>query len=454
VNQVLLDRVCACPNLPSLPAVALEILQATDDADAELSNIASIVNKDAALAARLLKTVNCSAFGVRRRVTSLPQALGILGLRQLKTLATSLSFIPALTHKEIGGLDQLKYCRRSLYSANAAKLLAEKAGLDDPDGCFLAGLLMDLGMLALGTTLGADYSKIVAQAERHVDLEALELQAFGLSHAQVSSALVGPWRLPEDLAGPIRFHHQPDRAPSVARQVALVLRLAGLCAAVYVETDPLWLIAEVQRLAQEDFAMAKPATVQLLTELAESTRSLGSAFEVQIDATATLAQVQRRFVEEMTAAVPGVKLQDTQNESASKPKVATKRSSGAEHRREARAPCKGFISVFPWDGQKAGESKRVEFRDISPSGIGLKVNNPEQVGNQFIITLRQGPGRATVIVYTVRHIRAAGNQGFHVGCEATSVLREHDIRRDAKAGMPATPLHQVGRLLLGVEAQI
>jgi len=280
--------------LPALPSVVLEVLKATGREDADLSKLAEIVSKDAGLVARILRSVNSSHYAVRHRITSIGQALPVLGLRNLRTLLMGLSVFPAMKKCRPAVLDHGACCRRSLYSAAAARMWADRLKVADSDDCFLAALLMDIGVLAMAEAAGPSYGELLGKAERHADLYSLERKQLGLSHAEVGAALAKQWQLPGNLIEPIRFHHDPGAAPEgAARVVARVARLSGLCADIFVEHDPLWPISEGYRLGAEDFGLAKPAMDQILEQIATETRRLGATFEVKVEEGAELVRATR-----------------------------------------------------------------------------------------------------------------------------------------------------------------
>ncbi len=153
---------------------------------------------------------------------------------------------------------------------------------------------MDLGVIALATALGDEYSRVLLKAPKHADLESVERQMLSLTHSRISAALVERWNLPSELAEPIRCHHTPQKSSHSVRSGAMLLYVSGLCADVYVEEDPLWAIAEIERVCREELQLTNCDANEVLSELAESTRSLGESFQIQIDPMATFAESGRR----------------------------------------------------------------------------------------------------------------------------------------------------------------
>ena len=125
MNEQLIRRITQCPNLPSLPAIAVQVLDLIQRADINLPEIARLISKDPALAGKILRTVNSSFYGRSQNVGTISQALVILGLQSVKTLVLGFSLVTHLNTKDkTKGFDYLGYWRRSIYAANAARTLA------------------------------------------------------------------------------------------------------------------------------------------------------------------------------------------------------------------------------------------------------------------------------------------------------------------------------------------
>src|SRR5271154_4534690 len=120
------ERIRKCPNLPSLPAIAMQVLELTQKADVDIAEIARLISKDAALSGKILKTVNSSFYGRSQHVSTISHALVILGLQSVKTLVLGFSLVTSLNKNKGKGFKHVLYWRRSLYAATAARTLAMK----------------------------------------------------------------------------------------------------------------------------------------------------------------------------------------------------------------------------------------------------------------------------------------------------------------------------------------
>src|SRR6516162_5288656 len=97
MNQELANRIKQCPNLPSLPSVAVQVLELAQQSDVDITQIARIISKDPALSGKILRTVNSSFYGRSQHVSTISHALVILGLQSVKTLVLGFSLVTNLT---------------------------------------------------------------------------------------------------------------------------------------------------------------------------------------------------------------------------------------------------------------------------------------------------------------------------------------------------------------------
>ncbi|MCE9589919.1 MAG: GGDEF domain-containing protein [Planctomycetes bacterium] len=234
MNQQLLDRVLKSPRLPSLPAIAIEVIDLVQQKDVNIKQIAHTISHDPALSSKILKTVNSSFYGQAHSIATISHALVVLGLNSVKTLALGFSLVPNLRDSGGAGFDHVGFWRRSLYSAVAAKTMAKQIGLVQQEEAFFGGLLQDLGMLAMYQTLPDDYPAILAQIkDQHRNLwQAERAKLDGMDHAMVGAALAESWNLPPLLVKPVLHHEDITGAPEellpLIRCVALGARLADV----------------------------------------------------------------------------------------------------------------------------------------------------------------------------------------------------------------------------------
>jgi diguanylate cyclase (GGDEF)-like protein len=232
MDEVLIRRLEGCQSLPTLPAVAIELVALCQDPDADLGEIGRTLSRDQALTARLLRVANSVSVAARGKITTVSRAVPLLGTNTVLTLALGFTLVRARRASDASGFDHARHWRRALRCALAARVLAEQEGLE-PEELFLAGLLQDLGALALHEIAPAEYGPVVAAAGGdHARLAALERERFGADHAEVTAWLARRWRLPPLLELAAQGSHDPARAgaadPDLARAVSVVHRSGAL----------------------------------------------------------------------------------------------------------------------------------------------------------------------------------------------------------------------------------
>src|SRR5262245_12210137 len=203
--------------LYSLPAAAAEVLRLTGEPRIDPRALKQCIETDPALAARVLRVVNSSLFGPSRQVTDLGQALTLLGIRPLKMLVLGFS----LPKELFAGLEAevlARYWRLALVKAVAARELAEGLWRLPGDEPFLAGLVQDIGMLALIQQLGEPYQKLLIHVQTYGgSVLDRELETLGFDHLVLSARLLSHWGLPASLCAAISLPPDEDRIDELTR---------------------------------------------------------------------------------------------------------------------------------------------------------------------------------------------------------------------------------------------
>lgn len=280
MDSELLQEILSCPSLPTLPAVAVRVLELTADPDVRMDELARTIQADQALAAKILRTVNSSFYGLRRRCTSIEKALVLLGLGPVKGLVLGFSLVTALKQDKDAGFDYADYWRRGLETAVAGKLIADRLEFGCADEAFLTGLFQDIGMIAMFRAMREPYGEVVASAPTHADLARAEIKAFETHHAEIGAALAESWRLPAELVIPLRFHDRPTACPTEHSRTARCVAAGNLVHQVLISPDPTDALRELYRRAEQWLGLNEEAVDALVGEAGEAARELGTLFEL------------------------------------------------------------------------------------------------------------------------------------------------------------------------------
>jgi diguanylate cyclase (GGDEF)-like protein len=282
-NEQLISRIRQCPTLPSLPAIAMQVLDLAQREEVDIAEIARVISKDPALSSKILRTVNSSFYGRAQSISTISHALVILGLQSVKTLVLGFSLVTNLTKNKSKGFKHLTYWRRSIYAATAARTIASKIQLVQQEEVFLAALLQDIGMLVLDQILQEQYGGIIERAESHEDLSALEKGELGMSHADVAGVLAEMWKLPPLLRVPMASHHTHAEVTDPAlRKMTELVYLSGRCADVFVDENAAGAIAHVRKFVLETYQISESDCDAMLDDICKRTKEIAPMFEISL----------------------------------------------------------------------------------------------------------------------------------------------------------------------------
>jgi len=201
--------------LPTLPQVAVTLMDLLDDPGTGAPEINRVMARDPALASKILKLVNSAYYGLSNRVSSLNQAIVILGFKTVKSVALSASVIGLFKGRsDSGPFNRAAFWKHSIACACVARLVTRKQEGLDPETAFSVGLLHDIGKLVLDNYVPDDIANIVKTAEKDrssfIDAERKVLET---NHAEIGRWLTEKWGLPKELVAGIGYHHDLANAP-------------------------------------------------------------------------------------------------------------------------------------------------------------------------------------------------------------------------------------------------
>lgn len=281
ISEDIAQQLKRCKTLPSLPGVAVRIIELSESPTAGLEDVAQLVSQDPALAVRVLRVANSPLYAQRRNIENLRQALALLGLDATLSLALSFSLVGGMQTGPATGFDLDAFWRRSLVASTAAQVMARDVAEASPEATFLGALLQDFGLLALLQVLGKDYAALLADAAHHDDLPAAERAAFGVDHVQAGVWLMGQWNLPDSLREAVAASHATDEAGTLgdnARCIALSGRISEI---LLTEPDP-ETIRAAALIAQSALGMNPEDFGDLLTTVGEHLPVVETLFDISV----------------------------------------------------------------------------------------------------------------------------------------------------------------------------
>ncbi|MEC9373822.1 MAG: HDOD domain-containing protein, partial [Planctomycetota bacterium] len=302
MTSPILERISTSDDLPSLPTVAVEVLRLTRNPDTRLEQISSVIEHDPAIAARMLKVVNSPLFGLSRQITSINQAIALLGLRTVKVMALSFSLVDMTKRDVCEGFDYESYWKRSVTAAVAARLFASAASLRCGEEAFVGSLLADIGTLVAFRSAPDLYRPVLDRfREDGGELHVIEQEMLGATHARIGAKLLGDWGLPESLCKAVACHHgegmaKPEGAPGLTDAVYCAALIAG----VFCEDVASAELMNVKNVIIARLSLSPSELGEALEKLDAHVRETASLLSVQIGQTRDYGDIQREAAAELS----------------------------------------------------------------------------------------------------------------------------------------------------------
>lgn len=197
-------------DLPTLPAIAMEINSLLQAAETTVETIAESIEKDQSIAVKVLKLINSAFFGVRSKVTNIHDAIVLLGFNSIRNIVLSVSVIKAFSKNDtIEGFSIADFWQHSIAVAMTSKVMSEKSQISNPEDAFTGGLLHDIGKIIMAQYFREIFLATVKDCENDSipfsKAEKNHLTGFG--HSKMGAFLTDKWKFPQSLTQAIGTHH-------------------------------------------------------------------------------------------------------------------------------------------------------------------------------------------------------------------------------------------------------
>ncbi|MBW2030416.1 MAG: HDOD domain-containing protein [Deltaproteobacteria bacterium] len=276
-RTAILKKVLEKEPLPSLSPVTVQLLRAAADEGSSASDLADIIRKDPGLTTRLLRLVGSVFYYRQDRVTSISQAVVLVGFKRLRLMALGVSLRDTFPMGRKDGVDYDQFWKISLYRAFIAQALARLAEQEgvDPEEAFVGGLILEIGMLMLFHCVslkeaGCPFPGVDLPLEEIIGWEE---EALGINHREVGRIILNRWRFPDALVETQKYLgaevFSASRSPlckmvELARKATeIVCRPSGDLQGLYGLAD------QVFKLSPEDVNRAISKSFKRVEELAE-----------------------------------------------------------------------------------------------------------------------------------------------------------------------------------------
>lgn len=257
--------------LPPLPTSAMRVIALTKNSSTSVKELETVIGHDPALTAGLLRQANSAYYGYARRISSLQEAIVMLGFQVIQGLAMTFAVAPLLKTELVGyEIEQEGLWKHSLLTAMAAKRLCQRLNIPYGDTAFIAGLLHDIGKPVISIYVQEVGSFLLEKVnEAKLSYVELEEKVIGYNHATVGGFLIKTWNLPESLVEAISYHHAPLQGLSYAELTSIVHVANGLTCSLGIGGGVDSFLNPIQQEALDRLSLKESDIELLMADLGE-----------------------------------------------------------------------------------------------------------------------------------------------------------------------------------------
>ncbi|HHP7236625.1 MAG TPA: HDOD domain-containing protein [Desulfobacterales bacterium] len=274
--------------LPTLPGVAMKILEAVRNDHAGLKDLAAILSNDPSLSAEVLRLINSSYYGYKTQVTNVQHAVKLLGATAVKNLALSFSLVKTFLNQDGESFNYTQFWKDSLLSAVMSKKLGVVLRRPMAEDLFFLGLLNNIGILILNQLMPDQYRLVLAEKSKSGigDADA-ELRVLGFTHMEVGSYITKKWGLPDLFFNAIAHHHNPENlgcdADADTQMATRVLHLTAMLVDFIGLPNKAYSLGCIQESLREYGYDEKIDIELLLSESQQLAEAVYPIFEIRIE---------------------------------------------------------------------------------------------------------------------------------------------------------------------------
>ncbi len=214
-------------DIPSLPPVAMKVLQLMNDDYSSINELEKIISYDQAFSTRILRIANSPYYGRGRSIDAISTAIILIGFNTMKNLVVAASLKDI--HRKFGLFEQ-KLWEHSLGVSIAASFLAMETKMVTQEEALVAGLIHDVGKTVLNNSVPDKYSLVIEKVyEGGAAFIDVENEMLGFNHCNVGGLIARKWKIPKNLELVIEYHHAetfPSFEDSIYEALCEIVRIA------------------------------------------------------------------------------------------------------------------------------------------------------------------------------------------------------------------------------------
>jgi putative nucleotidyltransferase with HDIG domain len=219
-------------SLQAMPENAMRILKALQDPNFGMKQLSKLIEQDAAIAAKVIRTVNSAAYSRGNRITQLDRATVYLGINTVKEIVIATTVQTMFKPVSLGKYTMTDLWDHSVGVAVVCRELATRSRAIDPELAFVAGILHDVGLLLMAQSEAGTFTEVVEDAkDRKTPFKVVEKSYFHFDHCELGFRLGGAWNFPPEVAAAIRWHHSTREAPAEFKKLCMHVSIADIMCA-------------------------------------------------------------------------------------------------------------------------------------------------------------------------------------------------------------------------------
>jgi len=270
--------------VPSMPQVVTRFMEVIQDPNFNYNSVVKVLSVDAGTVSEILRLANSALFGISRKVTSLKQALTLLGPRRTRSLVLGRFLVETVGSDRPCAVDTSYFWRRSLVSAVVGARIGDKLCPRLRDEVFLCALLADVGITILAEAFPTEYSQIAADYTPYgqpIDTQR-ERDAVGTTHSEVSAMVLTDWSLPEEMCNAVRMSHDDVPVTDDATQIARVLNGSDRIAKMLCEIPDVNNCLDTCAQAMAFVGVELSVLAQILNDVESDVEELASILKIDV----------------------------------------------------------------------------------------------------------------------------------------------------------------------------
>lgn len=218
-------------DLPTLPSVVTQIIKMVEDPDTSAADMNQVISQDPSLTAKVLKLVNSAFYGFSRQISTVREAVVILGFNRVKSLALSASVFEVFQGEGLSDFDRVGLWEHSIGTGIGAEILGKRIRYPNPEEILVGGILHNIGKIVIDLYFHDELREIfnVVRDRDCLMLEA-ERDVLGVGHPRIGSWLAEQWNLPEQITHAIRYYTEPLEAPEEYNTLPMLIHVGDIFA--------------------------------------------------------------------------------------------------------------------------------------------------------------------------------------------------------------------------------